>query len=316
MAALAFLGINTNNREGLEFRFISSLNDDIHPRFRANPESNQILIPKNKVLRDLTHIYPAQNSRGVILIWGDSMAGAWSPLFQSIGLDEHYTIIRIEAPSCLPIINARKHYSPFPANRIYCYEGSIQAEVFNYLDLVKPEHIFIAGAWANYNPYNGFEFMSGSGIAEDPNTTKNMFQDDLPKTLQRLSHLANVTFIESWPRLLVPLKYGVDRRLWASSKDSDTQVLYSEYLLMNKFLEPTLGDSKNDISILSPSDKLCDEYCSIRLKGYRLYQMDGIHPSEYGVMLFQKEVLEILNSNVKFVNNKNSSGQFHLPSSH
>ena len=297
MTIVGGVGYNTNKREGLGFRALAQANKEFKILSFSNPENNMTLGPNDKILATLTRVYPAQKSKGTIVVWGDSFASSWSPVIQEIGFEKDYTVVTISAAGCPPILGARRYNPPFPALKIYCIDGLIQRKAIDYITSLKPRKIIYTGSWSGYSPVRKISFLSHKDMGSDVESTQQIFSKYLPVTLEELSNISTVIVFKDWPLLLKPLRYGIDRVWISKNQDSKSAVSYGGHLVTENFINDLFEKiNKPSIIYFDPSTKICSNYyCDIRHKHMRLYLNDGHHPSKYAVFLYKDELIKLLN---------------------
>jgi hypothetical protein len=296
MILIGCLGYQTSVKSGFELRNISALNKDSSSSSKTNPEDNANFGSGNKVLDSMIHAYPAQDSKGVIVLWGDSFADSWSAVFQEIGMEKGYSIVTISSAGCPPLIGAKKYNPPFQALRVYCGDDSYQSNAVEYIKQLKPKKIIYLGSWAGYSPARNISFTTDSLAKEDAHTTHKTFREKLPLTISKLAEITDVVVFKDWPLLLRPLRYGVNRQLHLNIEDSQSAVSYKDHLITEEFINSLFEGIRNSrVQFFDPAIKLCvSDICALRINNERLYLNDGHHPSKYATFLYKDDIINVL----------------------
>lgn len=231
--------------------------------------------------------YSSTAPQKTILLWGDSSVVSLLPVFATIAKEKNYAVVEISHLSCPPIFKARKSAFTFEASKNYCADGLIQGEVLEFITKLKPDLIVIAAAWAIYGNKEFLTDMS-SEVASQASTNR-VLTTRLPETIEKLTNVANVILIKSWPYLnKSPRLRVVD--LLGISKDEVT-VSQNEFDQKTLFINQVFDQLPNrSLRLYSPTNKLCDgKYCHSEVDGVLFYE-DTYHLTSQGVMHFKDDL--------------------------
>jgi peptidoglycan/LPS O-acetylase OafA/YrhL len=238
----------------------------------------------------------APNGKRTIVLWGDSSAVVWSPVFETIAKQENYNLVRIAMLGCPPILGASKvKYEP-PALRLYCSDGTSQQRALNYIKQIKPDMVVVIAAWNQYSGDPPTELLidgkSGSQVASAV-TTQLVLEKNLPETLNQLSQISKVLVFRSWPILgNMPNARSVPG---LGIKKLETTTPYETFIKNTNRIDQILDARVSpEIQFFSPAQKICDaEACHAERGGVRFY-LDPYHITPRGALDFQPELQKIM----------------------
>ena len=238
----------------------------------------------------------APNGKRTIVLWGDSSAVVWSPVFETIAKQENYNLVRIAMLGCPPILGASKvKYEP-PALRLYCSDGTSQQRALKYIKQIKPDMVVVIAAWNQYSGDQPTELLidgkSGSQVAS-ADTTQWVLEKNLPETLNQLSEISKVLVFRSWPILgNMPNTRSVPV---LGIKKLETTTSYETFIKNTKRIDQILDTRVSPkVQFFSPAQKICDaEACHAERGGVRFYS-DLYHITSRGALDFQPELQKIM----------------------
>ena len=286
MIAVAVAGYLVYLDEGVPHRrvVIENLREG-HPFvMESNPQIPCPVLGVAPMPAELCVRYAPSVAKKTIIVWGDSSAGAWSPVIQDIGYRKDYDIIRIMHLSCPPILGARKTRFDVPDAMKYCSDGSIQSQILDYIRALRPDLIMLIGAWNSYSPHSNREFITDRmGQSADPASTQRVMLEQLPKTLHALSEIADTLVFKSWPMMpsfpkerKVSLLGITRQRVFVPRSEFD-----ADSLAATNTIDQSLGPR---IRGFDPSYVICDaSACDAIVEGIPFY-VDRYHVTAIGAM--------------------------------
>ena len=239
-------------------------------------------------------VYPAANSKGTIILWGDSTAGVWKSVFLDIAKETGLTVLLIEHKSCPPILGIRKTKFDLPESRYYC-DFDTKERILSFIEEVKPKEIFLLSNWNSYSPYSNREFITAQATGEaNSETTQNAISTQVPLTLEALSKIGRVIVFKSWPTLPKSPKYAIDRLQFLDLTNGHVKVSKSEFEKDSAFINSILAKSDAQVEYFDPSAYTCEgKWCESVMQQTELY-LDEYHISIPGSMLFRDEIKNLI----------------------
>ena len=297
MVVIGLLGYVTYLKEGFGFRPIQSVYNQtfgITPKYNQPTMCDSRLFPNN-ILHSCRQ-FEVANAKKTIVLWGDSSADAWAPVFLDIGLAKQYNVIVISLHSCPPILNARKTKFDAEESRAYCADGKAQAKVIDAIKFIKPDLIFVIAAWNAYSPYTNLETLTDSANeVANPESTARVMRTWVPKTLRLLESVTKVVVFKPWPMMPQAGMHGVSFvdliKRTPVVKNLAAKEFYAENEAINQILDG--AELKNTV-FYNPAAKTCLPDCVNYLNGVKLYA-DSYHVRPQGAMMFKDDISALIN---------------------
>ncbi len=291
MAPLALIGYVTLEHDGLKDRSVvqrNTFSPDPAMKYEANPAS-RCSIP-NVSEHVVCEMYRSDRALATIVLLGDSTVGVWLPVFLDVAKKKNINVMRLEHPSCPPLLGVRKTHFRFPASRHYCDSETMQ-KVFDYVGAAKPELIFVLSAWNSYSPYSNREFVTnGSEPEADGSTTRRAIEEQVPITLRKLSAVGQVVVFKAWPFLPRNPVYHVDRMPFVKKREAIVSASYADFKRDSEFIESVFKKIDFRVEFFDPAAKICDTLqCSSVYNNVKLYH-DTYHISTAGALQFRPEI--------------------------
>jgi peptidoglycan/LPS O-acetylase OafA/YrhL len=298
MCVIAGVGYFIHNNNGFDSRKVVIENRDSseYKLSDANPKSSCAGIFAGDFLNDFCEQRSGVSAMKTIVLWGDSSATAWSPVFETISKEKNYTLVRIAMLSCPPILGAAKTEFTYPPARRYCSDGTSQERAFEYIKKIKPDMVVVIAAWNQYSGDPPTELLingkSASQVASAV-TTKLVLENNLPETLNQLSEISKVLVFRSWPILgSMPNTRSVPV---LGIKKLEMTTAYEAFIKNTNRIDQILDTRVSPkIQFFSPAQKICDgEACHVERGGVRFYS-DRYHITPRGALDFQPELQNII----------------------
>jgi peptidoglycan/LPS O-acetylase OafA/YrhL len=237
------------------------------------------------------------DSKGVIVVWGDSQAEAWDPLFLRIAQERHYKAWIFSANGCPPLLHVRRSDS---LGTTSCSKFGLGEDILQSISNLHPIDIVVIARWSLYA--NGWyqdgtlreatHFLTTSATdAATVATSRAALESQLAPTADALTRVASgrVLFIKSLPILKAGIGVGLMRR------PDSFEPTASENAEWERFSSTALATlvQKSGVHLFDPTSYLCSQKCSAFYKGVAMYRDDN-HISAQGALLFQNVISESL----------------------
>jgi peptidoglycan/LPS O-acetylase OafA/YrhL len=291
---LAVLGYTIHQAGGIQSRRVVLENHDHSAQivFDSNPIVPCLNLTADDFLNPFCQQRSAPESNKTIIVWGDSSAIAWAPVFEAIAKQKGYTLIRIAMLACPPIIGAAKVDFPHPPVKRYCSDGLSQQKAIDYIDRIKPDLVVVIAAWNQYstNPPRERLFDVRKGMQKvGSDTTTEVLESGVTETVSTLAKISKVLVFRSWP-ILAQMP---NARLVSSLGITQTEATVSQ----RSFIDETQRVNQifdtlasNRVSFFSPAEKICDDIvCHSERERIRFYS-DFYHITARGSLSFQSEL--------------------------
>jgi peptidoglycan/LPS O-acetylase OafA/YrhL len=235
----------------------------------------------------LCALYSSGNPTKTIVLWGDSTAISWTPVFLTIAKQKNYAVLVIAHPSCPPILRARKTKFNYEESKAYCADGKIQEEIIRLIRNSHPDLIVWLAAWS---AYANTEFVTNvSGQAADQESTRQVLAQGLPETILTLADIARVAVMTDWPVMprrpsprVVSMLDFTRQPLTISRQQFDLSTSYVNSIFKS------VQDKR--VTFVNPAEKICDEdLCYSQRNGVLFYE-DTYHILPQATMQFKDEV--------------------------
>jgi peptidoglycan/LPS O-acetylase OafA/YrhL len=244
-------------------------------------------------------MYGPKDAQDTIVVWGDSHAEAWMSVFFDIAKRFNKRVIIFRQLGCAPLLDAVR--TDGQAHSQNCASERAKAIVATVQNL-KPKHVFLVARWSLYA--NGW-YVGGNlqpathFLSTDPNQPADMelsrktIATKLPETIYAMAQAAPVTIIRTLP----VLKADVE----AIFLERTTPTTLAEHRAWESFtdhiIDTTIRNappSHKPITTLDPAELLCSEDpCAIAINNTVMYKDDN-HISAQGSLLFENEILRII----------------------
>jgi peptidoglycan/LPS O-acetylase OafA/YrhL len=262
-------------------------------------------------------IFNADAGPESLLLWGDSSAIAWTPVFLAIARERGARLIVIAHTSCPPLLSARKTHFDLPASAQYCQDGQTQWDALSLIKRQNPDLIIFMGALGGYRTEvnvsrEDTEFMTDRpDHPADRSSNRETLLRRLPETLTRLAEVAPVLVFRNWPLLPAQLPPPSQRRIEdILHRETRTRYYARDYFDHQRELIDQIFDQLNHdrIGFFDPSKEVCDaRYCSNQIDGVPAYS-DRYHITPQGAMSFLDALREQV---MQRLGPKTPSGSWH-----
>jgi peptidoglycan/LPS O-acetylase OafA/YrhL len=291
---LAVFGYAIHQAEGLSFRRVALENRDTSEPIvlDAYPITACLNLAPDDFLNQFCQQRSAPDSKKTIIVWGDSSAIAWAPVFEAIAKQKGYSLIRIAMLSCPPLVGVAKVDFPYLPAKHYCSDGLTQQKVIDHIDQIKPDLVVVIAAWNQYsaNPPRERLFDARKDVQRiGPDTTMQVLESGVMDTISTLSKISKVLVFRSWPIFAqMPNARSVSSLGIAKTEATVPQRSFIEDTKRVNEVFNSLASKR--VSFFSPAEKICDGVaCHSELGGIRFYS-DLYHITARGSLTFQSEL--------------------------
>jgi peptidoglycan/LPS O-acetylase OafA/YrhL len=297
---LAATGLAISASRGLEFRAVNdtqtfkllaaskTLNKQIRAKYRT---ASCDRISMSALARAICSSF-GDAGADTIVIWGDSHADAWAPVFYDIASEKKLRVVLFAGVGCPPLIGIRRTDAQGITSS--CADQRVGQDVVDAIRALKPKHIFLISRWGLYADgwrVQGELQRATHFITTHPNATADIdssraaLRSQLGETLKALTEYAPVTIFRSTPTLKVDIENGLLRGIPLELPRAD--YLRSESR-PNEAIDAARAQTTG-IEVFDPSTLICRETCKVVLDEQVMYSDDN-HITAQGALLF-KDVL-------------------------
>jgi peptidoglycan/LPS O-acetylase OafA/YrhL len=286
MALLGVFGLIIANHEGVPTRTANARDADRH----------RALVDALRRDTEIRHQYPTRpcefpaglgiaekwcetfgdKNADVVVLWGDSHAAAWAPVFYSIAAAKHFQVVRFSIGGCPPLLATRRIDAIFADAP--CGEFGLGERLIQAVKLLKPAHVFLLARWSLYTP-------SKIAVASASNVDANILRVPLARTLDALSRTLPVTIFRTAPVIRDEPARALLRHTAVSVPITD----YRKHESRANATIDAISSSRANVTIFDPSHLLCTQTCTLRLGDTVLYA-NATHLSAQGAMLAADEI--------------------------
>jgi len=233
-------------------------------------------------ISEFCRVIKKANSDQSLVIWGDSLAGAYSRAFLESKELKNYSIYRISVPACGPFPNLHRTDKSFGSE--WCSSKNLQQEIFEYIMQLKPDTVAIVSRWDLYlrglylngNLIESKFYTNRPGRATEETSIQSI-SGELNRIVTEFSgaNIRVVVFGES-PFLDKPAKY------YLHSKTVPNVVIPKDYLRIRGIvIESVIAPLQNtSAALFNPYGVLCPEdKCRFLVNNLPAYQ-DNVHITE------------------------------------
>jgi hypothetical protein len=209
------------------------------------------------------------------VLWGDSYAAAWSPVFLKIAHDHRLRVIVFSNGGCPPLIQTRRIDAD--ANHTRCSAFG-NGEIFlRAIGELRPTHLFLIGFWSLYTQPNQIQAQFDDGMTSD----RSALERQLTRTLRSVPRNIPTTIFRATPVLATDPERALLRNVSAEPTIEDHIRRNAE---ANRAIDAAAGAVAN-VTVFDPIPRQCREKCEMIVDGTLMYA-DWAHLSARGAMLY------------------------------
>jgi peptidoglycan/LPS O-acetylase OafA/YrhL len=221
----------------------------------------------------------------LLVIWGDSHAGAWTPVLLEIASDAHVGVYIFNHPGCPPVLHVRR--SDGIGNAGSCRELGYAEDIASSIKALEPEVVVLISRWSLYA--NGltrgghlqaathFVTTSDDGTAT-LETSRAALAQQLPRTVDELLSASPRVVVFKSPPALNTLSNGPIVSRFPGLEPTLEAHRASEAAI-DRIIDPLTANPR--VSVFDPSAFVCKVKCSAFLDGVPFY-IDDNHVSAQG----------------------------------
>ena len=221
-------------------------------------------------------------ARGTIVLWGDSHAEAWAPVFFEIARRRELRVVVFSHGGCPPLLDTRRTGAAGAESG--CTSFDTARNTLAAIRALKPLHTFLVGFWSLYADAGDLE-MRAAPPDEGEKQLSSAYATKLHHTLAELSAVAPVTIFRTVPKLLNRADRGMLRKL--PLEPTVAQHIAFE-ARANQIIDAAVA-SLPRLTQYDPAKRLCTEVCHVQLAGTLMY-VDENHLSAQGALLFEPDL--------------------------
>jgi peptidoglycan/LPS O-acetylase OafA/YrhL len=301
LAALAALGAQLYRADGLPSRAVAQ-----------NPGITQLALDasiRRQYAEDPCHLplaqadtfckaYNSTASGPLMVVWGDSHAGAWLPVFAKIAHERNLRLMVISHLGCPPLLDTRR--SDGAESGQFCSRLGLAEPIVESIHQIKPAVVFLVARWSLYSDgwisdgelQKATHFVTTDARTDATQaTSRAALASQLPLTVKALlSSAPRVVVFQNPPVLkgyLLPRAYADPA--WVEPTAAASQSLEA----FNRAVVAQLA-ALQGVKIFDPMPALCDgQTCKAVLHGVPVYEDDN-HMSAQGAILFEHDITGLL----------------------
>jgi peptidoglycan/LPS O-acetylase OafA/YrhL len=225
----------------------------------------------------------------VMVVWGDSHAAAWAPLFARLARERGQSIVVFSTLGCPPLLHVRRSDS---LGTTICSELGLAEDVVASIANIHPKDVIIVARWSMYA--NGWyqdgtlrdatHFVTTS--ATEPATlatSRAALASEMGPTVDALlgASTGTVLLIKSPPVLKSGIGVGLLRRRDSFEPTAQENRAAEEFA--SRMIDGMAAKAR--VRIFDPTDYYCAQKCSAFYRGVAMYTDDN-HISSQGAMQF------------------------------
>jgi hypothetical protein len=246
--------------------------------YRSKPESGRELCHTSNVNVELNPsciLGDVKQSEINVILWGYSHANHFVGVVEELAIAQKLKVQDITMGNCPPIIGL---YINLPEARQICINKNENA--FDYITIMKPEYVILAGSWAGYNGQNL--------DARDNEKSLDIIQKGLIKTVNMLqSHNVKVIIFEMLPRMAQNnSQCFLKQQIFPKYHEKDSCLFENNFLKLelDKFYLNIAQQTNKEVYFINVSGLFCkNRVCQTWLDETPLYRdsnhlnLDGSH---------------------------------------
>jgi peptidoglycan/LPS O-acetylase OafA/YrhL len=215
-----------------------------------------------------------------IVLWGDSHAWAWAPVFYDIAREHDLRVITFSVGGCPPLLGVRR--ADADSSLTSCGTFGLGEQVLAGILAAAPRQLYVIGYWGLYTP-------PGAIAAQQPTSAKpgpEIFAERLGATLRAFPPPLPITIFRTQPVMRDTIERGLLRkaRIEPTAKEKD-----AEEGAANAAIDAASA-TRPGVTVFDPTARTCAATCGVLLDGELLY-FDKGHVSAQGALLFREQIL-------------------------
>lgn len=302
---VGLLGYYVEIKDGLPSRKVVTENVNAKDIFTELYSSRENCVDA-RVLDDVKPactFYPASTLEAkTIVIWGDSSASAWAPVFLKLGYEMNFNIFLISHPGCPPLLNVRKTRFMSPEAKLFCGNSNLGKDILRSISNIHPALTFYIAYWNIFNPLSTLrksldrDFITNLADGEaDKYTTEKAIRDELPKTIKELEKESKVVIFRPWVTLDSAPNYNIKRiQFLQATTEKRASALYADHIKESQYINSIFDQVQLENSIFfDPAKIYCHKICDSIVDGRKMFA-DTYHITAQGSAFFLPEIKSML----------------------
>lgn len=211
-----------------------------------------------------------------IVLWGDSHAWAWAPVFYKMAGERGWQVVRFSIGGCPPLLTARRAGSEGAVTS--CYDFGLGRKFVAAIGSLQPRHVYWIGYWSLYAPEGTI------ATPEDANGGVDALGQQLQQTLAALPQVP-VTLFRTSPLLLNNQARGLLRGV----KIAPT---VAEHRAREAGADQAIGGlsaADGRLVVFDPAVLACREVCGAVQDGTLMF-FDAGHVSAQGALRYESQL--------------------------
>jgi len=288
VAVIGFAGLFIYNNDGLDFRSINATQtegrtllaelavseDEIRNNLYKTNDCDSLAIGTSAKTGCTSYGSPDADT---IVVWGDSQAAAWSPVFYKIAEKNNLRVITFSTPGCPPLIQIRR--IDIAGKAASCSSFGEGEQIIEAIASIKPKHIFLISFWSLYTP-DRIEAKHKDSTT-DKTSVGGVLEPQLINTLRALPAGTSVTIFRAAPVLVNDLARGLLRNV----RIEPTAAEYSRGEANANHAIDAASATRANVTVFDPSTLQCIQICKAVVNGTLMYKNWG-HISAQGALLY------------------------------
>lgn len=301
LAALAGLGAGLYYRDGLPSRAVAHNPGITQATLDASIRDRYIGEPCHLASRQADTFCKAYNASAggaPLVVWGDSHAGAWLPVFAKIAYEHHLRLMLFSHPGCPPLLATRR--SDGAESGEFCARLGLAEPIVASIHELKPAAVFLVARWSLYSDgwisdgqlQKATHFVTTDASSDATQaSSRAALTSQLPATVAALlKSTPRVVIVQNPPVLkgyLLPRAYTHPALVEPAAAETHALEAFNRAVVAREANTP-------GVKILDPMRVLCNgPTCLAVLNGVPLYEDDN-HVSAQGAILFEHDIAGLL----------------------
>jgi hypothetical protein len=250
------------------------------------------IVPADSAASRFCTAWGPEESPHSVVVWGDSMSGAWMPPFLTLVREHGWHVVQFSHPACPPIIGVHRTDASFAKE--WCNDGKLQPQIIEAIQRMRPRTTFLIARWNLY--YHGHikddvlvenSFITDESGDASPGSAAAALARRLPETVARLGTFSRVVIFKDTPVLKVPIELGLSNRAGGFEPGAREHADFEHGI--NQVIDAAVAQTPGTSSF-DPGADLCDaNRCSAFLDGLPAFS-DEAHVTAHAALHFLSDI--------------------------
>lgn len=251
----------------------------------------------DRSVNELCSAYNTHSTGPLMVVWGDSHAKAWLPVFFKIAHDRNLRVMLISHLGCPPLLRTRR--TDGAESAALCSEFGLGERIVDSIHDLNPSIVFLVARWSLYgNGWVRYEelqkathFLTTDAHADATReTSRAAMLSQFPATVDALLKIASKVVIFQNPPLLrgalLPRSFDHPAKVEQPAADDRESEAFNR-AVVSSMAKP------GRVAVFNPVPRLCESRCAAVLNGVPVYYDDN-HVSAQGSILFENDIIETM----------------------